>query len=144
MAVASRRRSIIKTLSYRAVVTVILAIVTFVFTGNLYQTSTIAIVFGIFATAAYYLHERLWSKINWRWVPNHISKSLANCSILPIPVTRTVAAPFSLAISKAFILKVLVPRCENTTTISFFDNTYFDLTKSKLWRGDGVIAALVL
>jgi uncharacterized membrane protein len=43
MAVASRRRSIIKTLSYRAVVTVILAIVTFVFTGNLYQTSTIAI-----------------------------------------------------------------------------------------------------
>ena len=66
MAVASRRRSIIKTLSYRAVVTVILAIVTFVFTGNLYQTSTIAIVFGIFATASYYLHERLWSKISWR------------------------------------------------------------------------------
>jgi hypothetical protein len=56
---------------------------------------------------------------------------------LPIPVTRTVVAPFSLAISKAFILKVLVPRCENTTTISFFDNTYFDLTKSKLWREDG-------
>lgn len=66
MAVTSRRRSIIKTLSYRAVVTVILAIVTFVFTGNLYQTSTIATVFGVFATAAYYLHERLWSKISWR------------------------------------------------------------------------------
>jgi uncharacterized membrane protein len=66
MAVASRRRSIIKTLSYRAIVTVILAVVTFVFTGNLYQTSTIAIVFGILATLTYYLHERLWSKINWR------------------------------------------------------------------------------
>ena len=52
MTVASRRRSIVKTLSYRAVVTLILAIVTFVFTGNLYQTSTIAVVFGIFATAA--------------------------------------------------------------------------------------------
>ena len=66
MAVASRRRSIIKTLSYRAIVTVILAVVAFVFTGNLYQTSTIAIVFGILATLTYYLHERLWSKINWR------------------------------------------------------------------------------
>jgi len=66
MTVAGRRRSIVKTLSYRAVVTVILAIVTFVFTGNLYQTSTIAIVFGIFATAAYYVHERLWSRISWR------------------------------------------------------------------------------
>ena len=51
MAVASRRRSILKTLSYRAIVTVILAVVTFVFTGNLYQTSTIAIVFGILANA---------------------------------------------------------------------------------------------
>jgi uncharacterized membrane protein len=66
MAVASRRRSIVKTLSYRAIVTVILAVVAFVFTGNLYQTSTIAIVFGILATLTYYLHERLWSKINWR------------------------------------------------------------------------------
>jgi uncharacterized membrane protein len=66
MAIASRRRSIVKTLSYRAIVTVILAVVTFVFTGNLYQTSTIAIVFGLLATLTYYLHERLWSKINWR------------------------------------------------------------------------------
>ena len=59
MTVASRRRSIVKTLSYLAVVTLILAIVTFVFRGNLYQTSTIAVVFDIFATAAYHLHERL-------------------------------------------------------------------------------------
>jgi uncharacterized membrane protein len=63
---SSWSKTFYKILSYRAVVTVTLAIVTFVFTGNLYQTSTIAIVFGIFATAAYYLHERLWSKINWR------------------------------------------------------------------------------
>ena len=66
MEIASRRRSILKTLSYRAIVTIILAVVTYVFTGNLYQTSTIAIVFGILATITYYLHERLWSRINWR------------------------------------------------------------------------------
>ena len=66
MAIASRRRSIVKTLSYRAIVTVILAVVTFGFTGNLYQTSTIAIVFGVLATLTYYLHERLWSRIQWK------------------------------------------------------------------------------
>jgi uncharacterized membrane protein len=66
MEIASRRRSILKTLSYRAIVTVILAVVTYVFTGNIYQTSTIAIVFGILATLTYYLHERLWSRLNWR------------------------------------------------------------------------------
>jgi uncharacterized membrane protein len=66
MEIASRRRSILKTLSYRAIVTVILAVVAYVFTGNLYQTSTIAIVFGILATLTYYLRERLWSRINWK------------------------------------------------------------------------------
>jgi uncharacterized membrane protein len=66
MVIASRRRSFVKTLSYRAIVSVILAIITFIYTGNLYQTSTIAIVFGILATLTYYLHERIWNKISWK------------------------------------------------------------------------------
>ena len=63
---------------------------------------------------------------------------------LPIPVIRTVVAPLFLAISNAFILKTLVPRCENTTTISLLDTVYFDLTKSKLWTEDGIMAVSAL
>jgi uncharacterized membrane protein len=59
MVIESRRRSIVKTLSYRVIVTVILAVVTFVFTGSLHQTSTISIVFALLATIAYYVHERV-------------------------------------------------------------------------------------
>ena len=66
MVIESRRRSIVKTLSYRVIVTVILAIVTFVFTGSLYQTSAISIVFAVLATTAYYIHERVWTTIKWK------------------------------------------------------------------------------
>jgi adenylylsulfate kinase len=66
MVIESRRRSLLKTLSYRVIVTVILAVVTFVFTGRLYQTSAISIVFALLATIAYYVHERVWTTIKWK------------------------------------------------------------------------------
>ncbi|HJT46668.1 MAG TPA: DUF2061 domain-containing protein [Nitrososphaeraceae archaeon] len=66
MVAESKRRSIVKTLTYRAVTTIILAVMTFVLTGNLYQTSIISILFAILATIAYYIHERIWTKIEWQ------------------------------------------------------------------------------
>jgi uncharacterized membrane protein len=66
MVIESRRRSVVKTLSYRVIVTVILAAVTFVVTGSLYQTSAISIVFALLSTIAYYIHERIWTTIKWK------------------------------------------------------------------------------
>lgn len=54
-----------KTISYRAILTVILAVVTYVYTGNLVQTSGITIIFSVVATIVYYAHERIWTKIEW-------------------------------------------------------------------------------
>jgi uncharacterized membrane protein len=59
----SRKRSILKTLSYRAITTVTLAVITYSFTGDLFQTSAVSITFSMVATAIYYLHERLWTRI---------------------------------------------------------------------------------
>jgi hypothetical protein len=83
-------------------------------------------------------------QFSWGHVSIRKSVLLSVIGGLPIPVIRTVVAPLSLEISKAFILKVLVPRCENTTIISFLDITWLDLTKSKLWIEYGVIEAAVL
>jgi adenylylsulfate kinase len=60
----SKKRSILKALTYRAILTVILAIITWFFTGDLFQTSGITIVFSIISTITYYLHERMWIKIH--------------------------------------------------------------------------------
>jgi uncharacterized membrane protein len=46
----SRKRSMLKTISYRATLTIVLAVVTFAFTGNLVQTSGITIIFSVVAT----------------------------------------------------------------------------------------------
>jgi adenylylsulfate kinase len=61
----SRKRSIIKMLTYRAILTALLAVVSWVFTGNLGQTTVITIVFSAAATAIYYLHERVWNNVRW-------------------------------------------------------------------------------
>ncbi|MDW0119965.1 MAG: DUF2061 domain-containing protein [Nitrososphaeraceae archaeon] len=59
----TKKRSILKALTYRAILTVILAIITYFFTGDLFQTSGITIVFSIISTITYYLHERMWNMI---------------------------------------------------------------------------------
>jgi hypothetical protein len=77
------------------------------------------------------------------WAQVSIRKSALWFGGLPIPVIRIVVAPYFFAISKACMLNILVPRCENTTTMSLSETTYFDLTKSKLCTDKGsVLAAL--
>jgi uncharacterized membrane protein len=61
----SRMRSAVKMLMYRALVTVLLAVISWYFTGNVGLTAIIAIVYAVGATAIYYLHERMWNQINW-------------------------------------------------------------------------------
>jgi len=61
----SRKRSILKTISYRAILTAVLAVITYTYTGNLVQTSGITIIFSVVATLVYYAHERIWTKITW-------------------------------------------------------------------------------
>lgn len=61
----SRKRSVIKMLTYRAILTALLAVISWIFTGDIGQTTVITIVFSISATAIYYIHERLWNGIHW-------------------------------------------------------------------------------
>jgi uncharacterized membrane protein len=61
----SRRRSIVKMITYRAILTALLAVISWVFTGNIGQTTVITIVFSVSATVIYYLHERVWNGITW-------------------------------------------------------------------------------
>lgn len=62
----SQKRSLIKAITYRAVASSALAIISWVYTGNLFETSVITIVFTLVATVIYYLHERIWDKIEWQ------------------------------------------------------------------------------
>ena len=51
--------------SYRIVIIVLLIAITYYFTGNLGQTTTISIVFNAAGSAIYYGYERMWGRIEW-------------------------------------------------------------------------------
>jgi uncharacterized membrane protein len=51
--------------SYRIMVVVLLIVITYYFTGDLGQTTTISIVFNVAGSAIYYVYERMWGRIEW-------------------------------------------------------------------------------
>ncbi|WP_010189687.1 DUF2061 domain-containing protein [Candidatus Nitrosarchaeum limnium] len=61
----SRKRTLVKTAVYRGTITLLLFVLLWVFTGDIYETSIVTLVFNVAATIIYYFHERMWGKITW-------------------------------------------------------------------------------
>jgi uncharacterized membrane protein len=60
----SKKRSIYKSISYRIICIIMLAIITYLITGNIVEMTYIVIVFQTIQTFVYYFHERLWEKVS--------------------------------------------------------------------------------
>jgi len=74
----SKKRTIIRAISYRALVTAILAILSWTFTSNAGQTTIITVAYTILATIGYYGHERIWNRISWETKKAPIINASAN------------------------------------------------------------------
>jgi uncharacterized membrane protein len=59
------KRSLAKTLSWRAVALISAFIISFLITGSAAAASAIAMVQMVFNTALYFIHERAWYRIKW-------------------------------------------------------------------------------
>ena len=59
------RRSLVKTLTYRLVIVVMIFIVSIWITDNTKQALEITGWNTVLATIIYYLHERFWSRVTW-------------------------------------------------------------------------------
>jgi uncharacterized membrane protein len=71
----TRRRAIVKAITYRVIVAITLAAISWFYTGNLFETSAVSITYTIIATIVYYVHERAWIKVKWGKVFHHSKKS---------------------------------------------------------------------
>jgi uncharacterized membrane protein len=71
----TRRRAIVKAITYRVIVAITLAAISWFYTGNLFETSAVSITYTIIATIVYYVHERAWLKVKWGKVFHHSKKS---------------------------------------------------------------------
>lgn len=65
----TRRRSILKSISWRMTGTIDTIIISYFITGNLKIAASIGTIELITKMALYYAHERAWSKITWGKVP---------------------------------------------------------------------------
>jgi uncharacterized membrane protein len=61
----SRGRTLAKTAVYRLVAVALLGGITFYYTGNAGEATTITIIFNVLGTIAYYGLERLWEYVLW-------------------------------------------------------------------------------
>ena len=60
-----KKRTIAKSISYRIICVISLSIITYFFTGNIIQMTSIVVVFQTIQTFVYYFHERLWERVQW-------------------------------------------------------------------------------
>jgi uncharacterized membrane protein len=74
----SKKRTIIRAISYRALVTAILGVLSWTFTANASQTTIITVAYAILATIGYYGHERIWNRISWETKKVSIFNASAN------------------------------------------------------------------
>lgn len=58
-------RSLVKTIVWRVVGTVITLLVVYLFTGEIRQATNIALVVAVFLAIGYYVNERVWDRITW-------------------------------------------------------------------------------
>ncbi|HEQ79145.1 MAG TPA: DUF2061 domain-containing protein [Euryarchaeota archaeon] len=63
----SRRKSLLKSITYRIICIISLLTVTYIITGDVVQSSFITVVFQAIQTVLYYLHERIWE----RYIPKN-------------------------------------------------------------------------
>jgi len=59
------KRSLVKTISYRAVIIILDFIAVYFFTGKIKAALLYTIVSNIYTTIIYFIHERIWIKIKW-------------------------------------------------------------------------------
>ncbi len=62
---ASRRRSIVKAITYRAIIVCLDFIVIYLLTRKLEMAVGFMVVSNIYTTLGYFLHERIWAHIRW-------------------------------------------------------------------------------
>jgi uncharacterized membrane protein len=72
---ASRRRSLTKAITYRAIIVCLDFIAVYLLTGKLTTATTFMIVSNIYTSVGYFLHERIWAGIKWGMEPEPQNKA---------------------------------------------------------------------
>lgn len=62
---SSRKRSIVKALTYRGVIVCLDFLAIYLFTGKIEVAIGFMIVSNLYTTVGYFVHERIWARVRW-------------------------------------------------------------------------------
>ena len=62
---ASRKRSVVKAITYRGIIVCLDFLVIYFLTGKVETAAVFMVVSNIYTTVAYFFHERVWAGIRW-------------------------------------------------------------------------------
>jgi len=65
----SKKRSLMKSITWRILAILILAIVAYAITKDIFETTIITAITHAIKFIAYYVHERFWGHIRWGYEP---------------------------------------------------------------------------
>ena len=60
-----RKRSLLKTISWRIIATATTIVGVYIVTGNAYLSVSTGLGLNLFKAVAYYFHERAWERVKW-------------------------------------------------------------------------------
>ena len=66
--IESKKRSITKSISYRIICIISLALTSYLITRDIIVMTSIVFVFQSIQIIIYYLHERIWARVKWGYI----------------------------------------------------------------------------
>ena len=66
---ASRKRSVVKAITYRVIIVCLDFVVVYVLTHKVVTAAAFMIISNLYTTVGYFLHERVWAGITWGMEP---------------------------------------------------------------------------
>ena len=61
----TKKRSVVKSITWRVIGVIILGIISYLITGNWKEMTIITLLFHGIRLIMYYYHERLWERVSW-------------------------------------------------------------------------------
>ena len=68
---ASRKRSVIKAITYRSIIVCLDFLAIYLLTGKVATATIFMIVSNIYTSVGYFLHERVWAGVKWGMEPQN-------------------------------------------------------------------------
>jgi len=66
----TKKRSVIKSITWRLICIIISVLTAYVLTNKLDIAAAIGTIYNVITTILYYFHERAWNRIKWATQPN--------------------------------------------------------------------------